>query len=85
MVKALGLPGNEAPALLVVTHALAIAGYRADPATRPTESRDAAVVYLAGLVTALDALGPAAEHTGRQAIVDATVKAPSDDEVATLL
>jgi len=85
MVKALGLPGRDAPAVLIATHALAIAGYRADPSTRPTESHDAAVVYLAGLVTALDDLGPAPEHTERQAIVDATVEAPTDDEVATLL
>jgi hypothetical protein len=85
MVKALGLPGTDAPPLLIATHALAIAGYRADPAERPTENHDAAVVYLAGLVTALDALGPTPQHTERQAVVDEIVEAPTDDEVATLI
>jgi hypothetical protein len=85
MVKALDLPGTDAPPLLIATHALAAAGYRADPASRPTDSHDLAVMYLAGLVTALDALGPNPEHTQRQAVIDATVKAPTDHEVAALL
>jgi hypothetical protein len=85
MVKALGLPGVDAPPLLIATHALAVAGYRADPATRPTDRHDVAVVYLAGLVTALEALGPNPEHPERQAVVEATVKAPADNDVTALL
>jgi hypothetical protein len=85
MVKALELPGTDAPPLVIATHALAVAGYRADPTTRLTEGHDVAVVYLAGLVTALDALGSDPEPARRQAVVDATVETPTDREVAALL
>lgn len=85
MVKALELPGADAPPLLIATHTLAIAGYRADPTTRLTERHDVAVLYLAGLVTAIDTLGPNPEPAQRQAVIDATVKAPTDPEVAALL